>query len=160
MAARRSDEPDRGPLLGALLRFAHQAVVRQVLDGLVRAGFADVQAAQFAPLQALWDHPEGMTSTDLAAKARITKQSMGELVEKLASRGYVERVPDPGDGRAQRIRMTRRGRKAGSVARERVRKVEADWSRRLGAARMEALRETLEMLRRESDPPERRDPRQ
>lgn len=151
MNERRSGARDRGPLLGALLRFAHQAVVRNVLDGLTRAGWSDVQAAHFAPMLALWDHPEGLRSTDLAAEAKITKQSMGELVGQLASRGYVERVPDPEDGRAQRIRMTRRGRKAGSLAREMVREVEADWSRRLGAARIKELRKTLEMLRRESD---------
>ena len=138
--------PDRGPLLGALLRFAHQSIVRRVLDRLAAAGFDDVQPAHFVPLQALWDYPEGARATELAARAKITKQSMGELVEQLATRGYVERIPDPLDGRARLVRMTSRGRKAGRMARDTVRDVEADWSGRLGARRIEALRETLKML--------------
>jgi len=138
--------PDRGPLLGALLRFAHQSVIRRVLDRLSAAGFDDVQPAHFVPLQALWDCPEGVRATELAARARITKQSMGELVEQLADRGYVERVPDPQDGRARLVRLTSRGQKAGRIARDRVRDVEADWSRKFGTRRIEALRETLKML--------------
>lgn len=137
---------DRGPLLGALLRFAHQSVVRRVLDRLAAAGFHDVQPAHFAPLQALWDYPEGARATELAARAKITKQSMGELVEQLAARGYVERVPDPRDGRARLVRITSRGRRAGRLARDTVRDVEAAWSRKLGANRIEELRKTLRML--------------
>jgi len=141
-----SKAADRGPLLGALLRLAHQAVVRKVLGGLAAAGVDDVQAAHFVPMVALWDHPEGIRLTEMARKARITKQSMGELVEQLADRGYVERVPDPQDGRARLVRFTLRGRKAGRMARETVRNVEGDWSRKCGARRIETLRETLKML--------------
>jgi len=137
---------DRGPLLGALLRFAHQSVIRRILERLSGAGFDDVQPAHFAPLQALWDNPEGARATDLAVRARITKQSMGELVQQLVDRGYVERIPDPQDGRARLVRITARGRKAGRMARDTVRDVEADWSRKLGTHKIETLRETLRML--------------
>ena len=139
-------DTDRGPLMGALLRFAQQSVVRRVLRRLSAAGFDDVQPAHFAPLQALWDSPEGARVTDLAARARITKQSMGELIDQLVDRGYVERVPDPQDGRARLVQITPRGRKAGRSARDTVRDVEADWARRLGARRIEELRITLKML--------------
>lgn len=137
---------DRGPLLGALLRLAHQSLIRKVLDGLSGAGFDDLQSAHFAPMQALWDHPGGLRATELAGQAKITKQSMGELIEQLASRGYVERVADPEDGRARLIRITPRGRMASRLARKMVREVEADWSRRIGAGRIEHLRKTLRML--------------
>ena len=152
MSERPSGTPDRGPLLGALLRFAHQAVIRRIVDRLSAAGFDDVQPAHFVPLQALWDYPEGARSTELAARARITKQSMGELLEQLAARGYVERVPDPQDGRARLVRITSRGRKAGRMARDTVREVEADWSRRLGADRIEEMRKTLRMLLESESP--------
>jgi len=138
--------PDRGPLLGALLRLAHQSVVRRVLGGLAEAGVGDVQAAHFAPLQALWDCPEGLRVTELAGKTKMTKQSMGELVEHLALRGYVERVPEPEDRRACRIRMTPLGRRLSRRARRIVHDVEASWSRRVGARRVEELRRTLRML--------------
>ena len=140
------ERSDRGPLLGALLRLAHQSLIRRVLEGLAREGYVDVQPAHFAPMVALWDAPDGLRATELAARAKITKQSMGELVEQLAARGYVERVADPEDGRARRIRITPKGRKAGRLGRKLVREVESDWSKRVGIARIEQMRKTLKRL--------------
>ena len=53
----------------------------------------------------------------LADRARMTKQSMTELVAHLERHGYVERVPDPADGRAKLVRATGRGREVYAVAR-------------------------------------------
>jgi DNA-binding MarR family transcriptional regulator len=142
----KSIPSDRGPLLGALLRLAHQSLIRRVLDSLSEKGYDDVQASHFAPMQALWDHPEGLRVTELAAKAKITKQSMGELVEQLVRRGYLARISDPDDGRAWRVRITPLGRRASQLARKIVRDVETDWSRRIGAKRIEDMRESLTML--------------
>ncbi len=142
----KKEAPDRGPLLGALLRLAHQSLVRQVVEALAEAGYDDVQASHFAPMQALWDHPGGLRVTELAAKAKMTKQSMGELVDQLVRRRYFERVADPDDGRAWRVRITPFGLKASRLARQIVRDIEADWSRRIGAKRIEEMRESLRML--------------
>src|SRR5262245_36904841 len=109
---------DRGPLLGALLRLAHQSMIRRILGELAAAGFDGGQSAHFAPLLALWDAPQGVRVTELARQARITKQSMGELVDQIVLRGYAERVPDPEDGRAWLIRITPLGRKLSRLARE------------------------------------------
>ena len=97
-------------------------------------------------MRALWDQPEGARATELAAAARITKQSMGAIVDQLEQRGYGERVDDPRDSRAKLVRLTKRGRDAGRLMRATVRRVEADWGRRVGTARLEALRETLRDL--------------
>lgn len=45
----------------------------------------------------------GTTVSVLAERAQITKQSMAELVRHLEVHGYVERVPDPKDGRAKLV---------------------------------------------------------
>ena len=37
--------------------------------------------------------PDGTRLTDLAERARMTKQSVGEVTSDLEQRGYVERVP-------------------------------------------------------------------
>jgi hypothetical protein len=42
-------------------------------------------------------------------QAEITKQSAGFLVDQLESGGYVDRVPDPADGRARLVRVAERG---------------------------------------------------
>jgi DNA-binding MarR family transcriptional regulator len=139
-------ESDRGPLLGALLRRCHQVVTLELTRGLSEAGYPEFQPAHNAVLRPLWERPEGMRSTELAAVAHITKQSMGALVDQLEQIGYVERVDDPNDLRAKTVRLTKRGRDVGRVARAVVRSVEADWAHRVGATRLAALRETLTAL--------------
>ena len=42
--------------------------------------------------------PEGSRLTELAERAHMTKQSVGEVTSDLEQRGYLERVPDPGEG--------------------------------------------------------------
>jgi DNA-binding MarR family transcriptional regulator len=58
----------------------------------------------------------------------------------------VERVPDPGDGRAKIIRLTARGRGAQALGRELIDEIEEEWADRFGAERIAALREALEAI--------------
>ena len=88
----------------------------------------------------------GLRATELAAYSRITKQSMGYLVDQLQAGGYVERVADPIDGRAKAVRLTLRGWEAIQVIHDAVRRVEDDWGRRIGAERVEQLRGILRDL--------------
>jgi DNA-binding MarR family transcriptional regulator len=90
--------------------------------------------------------PDGTRLTDLAERAMMTKQSVGEVTTDLERRGYVERVPDPSDGRAKIIRLTDRGRAAQAVGREMIDEVERDWIERFGEERVAALREALEVI--------------
>ena len=46
---------------------------------------------------------EGLRITDLAARVKITKQSMSTLVYLLEEWGYLERRPDRQAGRAVRV---------------------------------------------------------
>ena len=54
--------------------------------------------------------PDGARLTDLASRAGMTKQAMGQLVDDLEALGYVERIPDPCDGRAKIVRLTAKKR--------------------------------------------------
>lgn len=134
---------DTGPLLGALLRRCHQAVFAEVTRELEAAGYPNYPSAFNAVARPLWDRPEGVRATELAAIARVTKQSMGAIVEQLEALGYVERVDDPSDKRAKLVRLTKRGRAAGRIMRSAVRRVEADWAKRIGAKKVETLRAIL-----------------
>jgi DNA-binding MarR family transcriptional regulator len=82
----------------------------------------------------------------MAARAGITAQSMGELVDDLTSVGYVERRPDPSDRRAKRIHLTARGRRNARAGAEAVAHVERDLREALGSARYARLRRDLEAL--------------
>jgi DNA-binding MarR family transcriptional regulator len=110
---------------------------------LAESGYADLQPAHSAAIQALWARPEGARLTTLARTARMTKQSMGALVDHLSRTGYVERVEDPEDHRASLVRLTARGRAYAKAVRAFARRVEADWGRRIGDLRLRDLKETL-----------------
>lgn len=130
-------------MLGALLRLCHAEIQQAIDDGFARRGMPQVKGAATQPL---FDHPEGLRLTELAHIAGVSKQAMAEVVDAMDAAGYIERVADPADGRARRIRLTRRGRDAGVYARELVRDVEARWEARVGKAKVAALRETLQSL--------------
>ena len=138
---------DRGPLLGTLVRVVAQAMAERHAQWLASSEFSDIQPAHSAAIQPLWDAPKGARITDLARASRITKQSMGALVDHLERKGYVERVPDPSDARASLVRLTARGRVFGRAVRALAREVEADWARRIGPGSVEQLRDALERLR-------------
>lgn len=51
----------------------------------------------------------GIRQVDLAVRARMTKQSLGEILAALEDEGLVSRRRDPDDGRAWLVAPTRRG---------------------------------------------------
>ena len=90
--------------------------------------------------------PEGSRLTELAERARMTKQSVGEVTTDLEQRGYVERAPDPADGRAKIIRLTERGHEAQTLGFELIAEIEREWGERIGEERVAALRDALEAI--------------
>ena len=138
------------PNVGVLMYVAARSLEARAYDAVVAAGAADVTPTQ-ARLMAQVD-PDGTRTVTLAARARITKQSAGFLVDQLERAGYVERVPDPADGRAKLVRLTRRGRAVGDAADAVVAEALREWEGHLGPARMRALEETMRMLRPITDP--------
>lgn len=90
--------------------------------------------------------PQGSRLTDLAERAGMTKQSVGEVTSDLERRGYVERVPDPDDGRAKIIRLTKRGREAQAIGRGLIDDIEHGWTQRYGEDRVAAPHEALETI--------------
>jgi DNA-binding MarR family transcriptional regulator len=85
--------------------------------------------------------------TELAEVAGMTKQSMGELIAYLEERGYVERRPDPRDGRAKIVMLTEKGRRGIEAASERLAEIEAELAGWMGSERLEELIALLANLR-------------
>jgi DNA-binding MarR family transcriptional regulator len=90
--------------------------------------------------------PDGTRLTELAERAFMTKQSVGEVVSDLQALGYVERVPDPADGRAKIIRLTERGHAAQALGFGMIDDLEREWAERYGEERIAALRDALEVV--------------
>ncbi|MCR9094776.1 MAG: MarR family transcriptional regulator [bacterium] len=91
---------------------------------------------------------EGLGMSELADRLRLTPQRTGQLVQNLESFGYVERIPEPEDGRARRVVFTDRGRELlADIDRidERYTKLVAE---RLGPERFARLCEDAEFLDR------------
>lgn len=85
----------------------------------------------------------GARVSELAERAAVTKQAIGKTAKSLEARGYVERQPDPDDGRAQRVILSERGLELLSDAREVIAAIEAEWAEVLGAAGLTRLRRAL-----------------
>ncbi len=131
-------------MIGALLTFPVQEIGRRVATALAEQGFTDYRLTYQTVFQ--WCRPEGSRLTELAKRAGITKQSIAEIIDVLEQHGYVERIPDPTDGRAQLIRRTPRGWEVNRVARETVEQIQQEWARELGEERFSHLLETLRSL--------------
>lgn len=113
-------------------------------DTLAARGFEGVRPAHGAIAQHISDH--GSRVTELAALAQVSKPTVVYLVDDLERRGYVERMPDPSDGRAKLVRLTERGVRAQEEARAIVAEIERDWSALVGVRSFATLRTELERL--------------
>lgn len=89
---------------------------------------------------------EGVRLTELADKLGVTKQAIGPLVDDLEREGVVERVDDPDDRRAKRIRWTRKGQRALLHGLGVLATLEHELAREVGKARLADLADTCERL--------------
>jgi DNA-binding MarR family transcriptional regulator len=128
-------------MIGALLRYAWQAVRTRLLQGLVAAGFSELQAPHLAVFQ--HPGPDGVRPSVLARRAGMSKQAMNQLLGSLEQLGYLERRTDPRDGRARVVRLTARGHQVVAETRAILMDIEHDWAERLGAERFAALKAML-----------------
>jgi DNA-binding MarR family transcriptional regulator len=139
--------------LSRLLLEAHRSLGGELLEGLSERGYPDVRAGHAALFMTI-DRRTGTRLTELARRARMTKQGMMLLVDELEERGYVRRVPDPEDGRAKLVRLTAKGRNYVAEARRAMAAVESRARRQLGWRRYAAFRIALEELVGEEMPDE------
>jgi DNA-binding MarR family transcriptional regulator len=119
----------------------HAALAEVLYERMPEAGFPDIRPTHCQVLRGI--QPDGSRLTDLAAAARMTKQSMGALVDHLEAAGYVERVADRDDGRVKAIRLTSRGRQAAQAIASIGAEIETTWADKIGHRRLEQLREAL-----------------
>lgn len=135
-----------GRLIGELLRVPAHAVQRSIHRAFTEAGYAGLRPAHMSILQHVDHPPSGTRITELAERAMMTKQSMGQLVADMAERGLVELTTDPRDGRAKIVRLTDRGWKMHETAGDIAKGLEADWSSRLGPQKFQDLKQLLKDL--------------
>lgn len=90
--------------------------------------------------------PDGAAISEIGRRLGVSKQAAGKTVEKLASLGYVERTPDPADGRRTLIRLTPHGVDLLTRSAEGFDRLRDQWARTLGEERLAALERDLRTM--------------
>lgn len=133
------------PPTSALLQTAYNSLARRIFSFVAGAGFSDLRPSHGNVLEPL-SYLDGQRLNELAATAGMTPQSMGELVDDLERRGYVERRADPADRRAKRVHLTDKGRATRAVAAQAVTEMEGRLEALLGDATYIRLRAILTQI--------------
>ena len=137
-------DTSRPPLMIRLLNVAFDEFCEELERRVAATPYSDIRISHGCVFGNI--DPDGTRLTDLAERARMTKQSVGEVASDLEQRGYVERVPDPSDGRAKIIRLTERGHAAQALGVGLINEIEQEWAEQFGAERVAALRDALEAI--------------
>lgn len=107
MKRRKTGTAWRHANIGRLLNSAVRRFETRVLELMSEGGHTETRIAHVSLTRNL--DVEGTRLTELARRASMSKQAMGELVDQCAELGLVGRIPDPSDGRARIVKFTRAG---------------------------------------------------
>lgn len=135
-------KPDRKPLI-ALVHDADKAFQAHMVRSAHEHGRPDIKPAHNHVFAILGD--EGDRAADLAVRAGITRQSMGEVIRDMVDIGILEMAPDPKDGRAKIVRYTPEGKRFSSGGLRHLRDLEDRFEQEFGAD-YEAARVVLERV--------------
>jgi DNA-binding MarR family transcriptional regulator len=128
--------------LGFLLAKASQRFNERLVTRFAERGFPEVRASYGSVLMPLFQQDD-LRIGELAERAALSKQSMTALVRACEDDELVERRRDPDDGRAFRVRLTRRGTRFRRVAETILADLDAEVLGLLGRRRHDALIEAL-----------------
>jgi DNA-binding MarR family transcriptional regulator len=131
--------------LGFLLAKATQRWNEVLKARFTAAGFADVRPSYGSILVPLFEE-DGLRLTELAQRARLSKQTMTTMVRLLERDGLVTRRADPHDGRAALVFLTQRGRRLQPVAASILSDLDGRAQHRLTAAGVDELKASLRAL--------------
>jgi DNA-binding MarR family transcriptional regulator len=133
--------PTRRQNLGRLSTMLAAHFQAAVLAGLHARGHEQLRLTHNAVLMNV--ALEGSRPSDMARRAGLTRQAIGQLVDDLEQLGYVERVSDPSDGRAQVVVFTARGKQLLRDGVAVIRETEADYAALLEPGELEVARAIL-----------------
>ena len=134
--------PDPDPSTPTLLRTAYNVLSAAIYRAVSDAGATDMRPAHGNAMEML-SIQDGLRLTDIAARAGMAPQSMGEIVDDLVAKGYLSRREDPSDRRAKRIYLTQKGRETAQASRIALIEVERRISEVLGTDKYHEMRRNL-----------------
>jgi len=125
--------------LGYLLKQVHSAL-RSAMDAALRP--LGMTVSQYACLELLAQRP-GLSNSDLARGAFVSRQSMNVLLQALERDGLVSRPEQPVAGRALPVKLTPLGSKRLKAASEAANEVEDQLRQGLTASERQHLQALL-----------------
>jgi DNA-binding MarR family transcriptional regulator len=137
LRTRKSASAWRHANIGRFLNNAVRRFEARVLEVMSERGHAEARLAHVNLFRNL--DVEGTRLTELARRASMSKQAMGELVDQCTELGLVGRIPDPDDGRARIVRFTRAGLTWLNAFRDAVDVAEREMRAELGKATMDII---------------------
>ncbi|WP_020388507.1 MarR family winged helix-turn-helix transcriptional regulator [Kribbella catacumbae] len=138
----RVDLPRLGqkPLI-ALVDRANRALQADMVQTGHRRGHPELKPAHNSVFGTLAE--EGSRAIDMATRAGITRQSMGEVIREMVDLGILEMRPDPEDRRAKLVTYTEHGRWVAGGGRQYLIELEQRFADEFGAAEYAMARDIL-----------------
>lgn len=138
----RVDLPRLGqkPLI-ALVDRANRALQADMVRTAHLHGHPEVKPAHNSVFATLSE--EGSRASDMAARAGITRQSMGEIIREMVDLGILEMRPDPDDRRAKLVTYTDHGRRVAADGYRHLIELERRFEEEFGTVEYATTREIL-----------------
>ena len=89
-----------------MIAFVNIFICANRLQAIMDNGFVDITAKQWLAITMIDAFPEPPTLKQISELSGVTHQSMRQIVDRLADRGFLEVVPDKKDKRAIRLVKT------------------------------------------------------
>jgi DNA-binding MarR family transcriptional regulator len=134
---------DRKPLI-ALVERANRALQSDMVRRAHADGHTEVKPAHNSVFGTLYSG--GSRAADMAVRAGITRQSMGEVIRDMVALDLLEMRPDPDDRRAKVIGYSEHGVEVASDGRRHLIELERRLAEEFGEHEYDVARDVLERL--------------
>ena len=115
-----------------------------VMNTLHQSGYSDLRVG-FEPYIALIGGVS-IRLSDIAAVLGVTRQAANQTANQIEKAGYIKRLPDPQDGRAKQLVLTKQGQKLRDDGARVVAELQQEMADIVGLAAMENLIEIVDRL--------------
>jgi DNA-binding MarR family transcriptional regulator len=129
------------------MRRIERAVHRELEDLMAQTGYPAVRVPHLNVFAHV-PRGTGIRMGELAERMQLTKGAATQLVSYLEAHGFLERVPDPTDGRAVLVRPTGAANRGYELGRARLAELEASWEEQVGEERWWTFKTVLEEVAR------------
>ncbi len=125
----------------AIARYLQSRLMRRLIE---QRGYSGLKLHFGSYMTLISGH--GTRITDLAEQLSISKQAVNQTINQIENAGYLERQPDPSDGRAKRVVLTAAGEQLLADGSDLLTEIEAEFAALIGKQRTKRLAHHLAAL--------------